>query len=406
MKKLYKISILLLLVILIIGICVYVIRVNKTNKNEIASINNNSSNSNIEEDNNNIKNETNVSYVVLEIEDLEAEERNQQGLEYKNKKITDMSQIDLLMEIIDSATPYKEKSFISDFGDVPPSAKIYLSNGESYTVAAGDEYEDAGNVVNLMTKWYSKDGSNKTLYQVNAKLGEFIEKLANEENIQESKDIEKYSSLLNPDLDDIGDGTEGVLIGSNYKQYNINEKYTENDKRVLEAYKNPIIIKMGMINYSCLEQLEGKKTILDKDGNVLKRNEPTIEEILKYQNEEFNSNWNYYYYGLDEKDYKNLYFKLTGMTLMNGNNIDKESYNNYSRAKKVKITINNEKEKIINLLDSSEAQFIDLDYIQKTIDKPINIKVEVLETYKGNKYDDIYISDIQFGITSNIPQGR
>ena len=40
MKKLYKISILLLLVILIIGICVYVIRVNKTNKNEIASINN------------------------------------------------------------------------------------------------------------------------------------------------------------------------------------------------------------------------------------------------------------------------------------------------------------------------------------------------------------------------------
>ena len=57
------------------------------------------------------------------------------------------------------------------------------------------------------------------------------------------------------------------------------------------------LTKFKKINYynEVLEQLEGKKTILDKDGNVLKRNEPTIEEILKYQNEEFNSNWNYYW---------------------------------------------------------------------------------------------------------------
>ena len=129
---------------------------------------------------NNSQNKTassSVSYIVLELEDVEAEEKNQQGLEYKNKKITDKNKIESLMKIIDSATPYEEKSFIADFGDIPPCAKIYLSNGESYTVAAGDEYDDAGNVVNLMTKWYSEDGSNKTLYKVNTKLGEQIEKM-------------------------------------------------------------------------------------------------------------------------------------------------------------------------------------------------------------------------------------
>ena len=116
-----------------------------------------------------------VSYIVIEVEDTAAE-----GLEYKSKKITDKKKIDSLMEIIDSATPYKENSFIADFGDIPPVAKIYLSNGESYTVAAGDQIDDNGVIVNLMTKWYSEDGSNKTLYKINAKLGQQIEKTFNE----------------------------------------------------------------------------------------------------------------------------------------------------------------------------------------------------------------------------------
>lgn len=53
-----------------------------------------------------------------------------------------------------------------------------------------------------------------------------------------------------------------------------------------------------------------------------------------------------------------------------------------------------------------EAQYIDLQYIQEDISKPVEISVEVLETYAGNVSNDIYIADIQFGISSNIPQGR
>lgn len=208
-KKVTKISlstfflILSLIVIIVMGIFIYKLNNDKTIEiqksadlqaqvnslngtvsnlqGKINSISNtlNASENTINNDSQSKVESSSVSYIVLVIEDLEAKEKNKQ-LEYKSKKITDKNKIESLMKIIDSATPYNEKSFIADFGDCPPSAEIYLSNGESYTVAAGDEYDDAGNVVNLMTKWYSEDGSNKTLYKVNSKLGEQIEKIFND----------------------------------------------------------------------------------------------------------------------------------------------------------------------------------------------------------------------------------
>lgn len=44
--------------------------------------------------------------------------------------------------------------------------------------------------------------------------------------------------------------------------------------------------------------------------------------------------------------------------------------------------------------------------MQNTIETPVNIEIEILDKYNGEKTNDVYISDIQFGITSNIPQGR
>ncbi len=124
-----------------------------------------------------------VSYIILSIEDIEAEERNKQGIEEKSIKITNEQKIDSLMEIINNAKPYQEKSFIPDFGDCPPSAEIYLSNGEKYTISAGDNISDAGEEVNLMAKWDTEDGSNKLLYKVDIELGKYIEELfAEEEN--------------------------------------------------------------------------------------------------------------------------------------------------------------------------------------------------------------------------------
>ena len=130
--------------------------------------------SNSEESDANHENSS-ISYIILEVEDVEAEERNLQGIELKSKKITDQQKIEAFMQIIDHATPYKNKEFIADLGDAVPTATIYLSNGESYTIAAGDKIEDGGNIVNLIMKWYQKDGSDKTLYKVDTALGEYIE---------------------------------------------------------------------------------------------------------------------------------------------------------------------------------------------------------------------------------------
>ncbi len=174
-KKVIKISLSTffgILEIIVIAIMFYYIIINNEKNSEISKVSElNSQISSLE----NTKN-LNVSYIVLEVEDTDAKE----GLAYKNKKITNKEKINLLMKIVDSAESYEEKSFIADFGDVPPSATIYLTNGEKYSISAGDEINDNGDTVNLMTKWNSNDGSDKTLYKVNTKLGEYIEKLYSE----------------------------------------------------------------------------------------------------------------------------------------------------------------------------------------------------------------------------------
>ena len=119
-------------------------------------------------------NTKNISYIVVNVEDTTAD-----GLAYKSKKITDKQEIEELMNIINNATEYEMKSAIPDFGDIIPCVEIYNTNGERFAVAAGDQINDNGDIVNLMTKWYSIDGSNKTLFKVNIKLGEYIEKLYN-----------------------------------------------------------------------------------------------------------------------------------------------------------------------------------------------------------------------------------
>ena len=174
-KKVIKISLSTffgILAIIVIAIMFYYIIINNEKNSEISKVSElNNQISSLE----NTKN-LNVSYIVLEVEDTDAKE----GLAYKNKKITNKEKINLLMKIVDSAESYEEKSFIADFGDVPPSATIYLMNGEKYSISAGDEINDNGDTVNLMTKWNSNDGSDKTLYKVNTKLGEYIEKLYSE----------------------------------------------------------------------------------------------------------------------------------------------------------------------------------------------------------------------------------
>ena len=91
---------------------------------------------------------------------------------------------------------------------------------------------------------------------------------------------------------------------------------------------------------------------------------------------------------------------------MNGNNSSEAEWKNNSRAKKIKVIINENEEYIYNLDDTSEVQLIDLNYTQNNTAKPINVKIKILEKYNGDISGDVYISDIRFGLDSSISGGR
>jgi len=73
--------------------------------------------------------------------------------------------------------------------------------------------------------------------------------------------------------------------------------------------------------------------------------------------------------------------------------------------KKIKIIVNDEKEYICELEDTNKAQIINIGYKQNTIEKPVHFEIQVLDSYDGEYSSDVYISDVQCAISSNIPQG-
>ena len=166
---------------------------------------------------------------------------------------------------------------------------------------------------------------------------------------------------------------------TNYNQYDYNSEDTS-----IKQYRDAIKFKVTKISPTYLAISE-KNYLKD-----ITRQTKEQYELLQAQN-----------YHKDTE----YYFSLDKMVIMNGNNLSKETYKNNSRAKKIKITVNNDKEYILDLKDTNKAQVFDLNYKQQSIEKPIDIKVEILETYSGEKTNDIFISDIHFNVTTNISMG-
>lgn len=108
------------------------------------------------------------------------------------------------------------------------------------------------------------------------------------------------------------------------------------------------------------------------------------------------------HYDIPEKD---RYYAATGLTILNSDSRTEAAYFSGSRAKDIRITVNGEYFRDVTLIDSPAPQLISLDYTQHTIAEPLDITIEVLSAYPGEK-PDIYISEIGVGIDSNLPQGR
>lgn len=180
----------------------------------------------------------------------------------------------------------------------------------------------------------------------------------------------------------IGDSTKIIDWTSNYARY----CYPDNEKNDLSSkYNDKISYDIAVFNETYY------------DGYY------DLETCVKNQYDKLVVKKDYQHY---ENVPKSFYYEIPNMFIMNGNNESEEEYKNNSRAKKIKVIINKEKEYTFELKDTNKVQVFDIGYKQSNIEKPVNIEVEVLDKYKGEKTEDIYISDIQFGIESNIPQGR
>ena len=191
----------------------------------------------------------------------------------------------------------------------------------------------------------------------------------------------------------IGDSTRIVDIDSNYKQY----EYDSDDEFIngytVEKYTD-------IISYKIADFFED--FYLDPENN-------TLEERNFYQ---------YFTIISDHIDpeYKsklpvdmNLYREVPYMLVMNGKNTSEEDFKNNARAKKIKVVIDGISDYTFELEDTNAVQVLKLDYMdlkEPSLKHPISATVEVLETYSGEQTNDVYISDVQFAIKSNIPQGK
>lgn len=184
--------------------------------------------------------------------------------------------------------------------------------------------------------------------------------------------LEKYCT----DYTSLGSSAVWGEVESNYVQYELNSEETK-----VKKYTDPINIKLARIHAALYYETQ--------NSNAL-----SIDELTKLYPK--------YSHVLHTPD---NFYKMTGMIIMNGNNTTEEDWKNYARAKKIKVIINNEKEYVYELQDTCEAQLIDFEYVQNTIEKPINVKIEVLEKYNGENSNDVFISDIRFGFTDSLGGG-
>ena len=80
-------------------------------------------------------------------------------------------------------------------------------------------------------------------------------------------------------------------------------------------------------------------------------------------------------------------------------------WKNNNRVKKLKLTIDNTKQYILELEDTKNLQIFDINYRNDNITKKINMKFEIMEIYPGKKYDDTCITSIYLSGGSNVQWG-
>ena len=136
----------------------------------------------------------------------------------------------------------------------------------------------------------------------------------------------------------------------------------------------------------------------DVTDYLLNEYNDTIDNIINSEE------YIYYQDRLPEKitmeNINNYHNILNSIGIINGYAKDDESWTNNNRVKKLKLTINDDAEYILNLDDSKDMQQFDISY-KCELTKEIVLKFEILEVYNGEKYDDTCLTAIDVVGTSD-----
>lgn len=88
--------------------------------------------------------------------------------------------------------------------------------------------------------------------------------------------------------------------------------------------------------------------------------------------------------------------KITEIIIFNGYSKNLKSWNDNSRVKAFKLKINNEIIGRLNLVDTYEEQIFKIGTHSPNSNNKLKIDLEILEVFKGEKYEDVAISEINF----------
>ncbi len=87
--------------------------------------------------------------------------------------------------------------------------------------------------------------------------------------------------------------------------------------------------------------------------------------------------------------------RITTIIILNGYNKSESAWKNNSRVKKLKLYIKGKPVAILNLEDTRCTQFFEIDPVTDA-NKEWTMRFEIVDVYKGDKWDDTAISEINF----------
>lgn len=88
--------------------------------------------------------------------------------------------------------------------------------------------------------------------------------------------------------------------------------------------------------------------------------------------------------------------EITNVEIINGYVKNELSWENNSRVKKMKMFVNGVPYAILNLQDNSNLQTFSVGKIPIEYKNPIVLRFEIIDVYRGAKYDDTAITEIEF----------